>query len=78
MSVAPVSQGGDGEGGEDGGDVVGEEEGADGEAEGEGKGETETEREALMILGVDKEVGVDLVRELVAEKGILEVSVVTL
>lgn len=65
MSVAPVSR----------------EEGDDDDGEGEGRvrgGGAEGEKEALMILGVDREVGDGVVRELVAEKGILEVSVVTL
>lgn len=81
MSVAPVSRGQDGGGGGDGVDGVGG--GEDGRADGEGEGESErgegeSEKEALMILGVDREVGDGVVQELVAESGILEVSVVTL
>ena len=55
------------------------------ETDGDGSDETakegnenDNEKEALMILGVDKEVGSELVGELLGEKGILEVSVVTL
>lgn len=51
MSVAPVSQ------------------------EGEGK---EGSNEALMILGVDREVGPEVVERMMGEEGILEVSVVAL
>ncbi|MCJ1282449.1 hypothetical protein MMC26_001772 [Xylographa opegraphella] len=56
MSVAPVSQAG--EGGQEGG--------------------KEESNEALMILGVDREVGKEVVGKLVAEEGILEVSVLAL
>ncbi|KAI9872657.1 MAG: hypothetical protein M1830_001363 [Pleopsidium flavum] len=68
MSVAPVSRQ----------DEDAEDDSAQGR-EGTDEGErSENENEALMILGVDREVGEDVVRELMAEKGILEVSVVTL
>jgi len=76
MSVAPVSRDWDDGGG---GEVVDGLGGEDGRANGEGeRGESESEKEALMILGVDREVGDSVVQELVAESGILEVSVVTL
>ncbi|KAI9702862.1 MAG: hypothetical protein M1836_008076 [Candelina mexicana] len=45
---------------------------------GDAEGETSPKNEALMILGVDREVGSDVVEELLGEKGILEASVVTL
>jgi len=79
MNVAPVSRArDDGDGGVGEGRVgVEGRGGADGEGEGKG-GESESQNEALMILGVDREVGDSVVRELVAERGILEVSVVTL
>jgi D-3-phosphoglycerate dehydrogenase len=40
--------------------------------------ETVDSQEALMILGVDKPVGEDVVKGLIAEEGVLEASVVTL
>ncbi|KAI9776174.1 MAG: hypothetical protein M1835_005590 [Candelina submexicana] len=45
---------------------------------GDVEGETSPKNEALMILGVDREVGPDVVEGLLGEKGILEASVVTL
>lgn len=76
MSVAPVSRFDDDDDDDDDEDgKAGAAGGKDGEA---GAGDKEKEKEALMILGVDREVGNDVVQELVAEKGILEVSVVTL
>ncbi|KAI9709671.1 MAG: hypothetical protein M1812_007649 [Candelaria pacifica] len=45
---------------------------------GDVEGETSPKNEALMILGVDREVGPNVVEELLGEKGILEASVVTL
>ncbi len=45
---------------------------------GDAEGETSPKNEALMILGVDREVGANVVEELLGEKGILEASVVTL
>jgi len=68
MSVAPVSR-------HDDDDEIERVEGRDGSDEGERR---ENENEALMILGVDREVGADVVGQLMGEKGILEVSVVTL
>jgi D-3-phosphoglycerate dehydrogenase len=43
----------------------------------EGEGE-EQSSEALMILGVDRPVGEDVVKALCADEGVLEASVVTL
>ena len=66
MSVAPVSQAEDEE-------VGGEGEGGEGLVE-KGKGGSE----ALMILGVDREVGKEVVDRLAGEEGILDISAVTL
>ena len=67
MSVAPVDRG----------EVVEGESGSEG-AGGEGVGKGAGSNEALMILGVDREVGGDVVGRMVGEEGILEVSVVAL
>ncbi|KAI9826548.1 MAG: hypothetical protein M1832_006144 [Thelocarpon impressellum] len=72
MSVAPVSEGDAVEGGGGGGgDAVAEGDGGEGEGEG-------LRNEALMILGVDREVRREVVEALKAERGILDLSVVTL
>ena len=65
MSVAPVSRAEDG--------------GEEGEVEAEAEAEAKNGgSEALMILGVDREVGKEVVDRLGAEEGILDVSAVTL
>lgn len=81
MSVAPVSR--DEDDHEDGGNIAGDagtggEERGHVDGSGSGSGERGGENEALMILGVDKDVGQDVVGELLGAKGILSVSVVTL
>jgi D-3-phosphoglycerate dehydrogenase len=42
----------------------------------EQNGEGEGSKEALMILGVDKPVGEDVLKRLIADEGVLEASVV--
>ena len=71
MSVAPVSLAGEGDGSRSG-----DGEGREGMRAVEGK--KEEGKEALMILGVDREVGEGVVKKMLGEEGILEVSVVAL
>ncbi|KAI9794639.1 MAG: hypothetical protein M1816_004526 [Peltula sp. TS41687] len=65
MSVAPVRS-----------DLMGVKN--DGDGDGQQQVDGEREHEALMILGVDKEVGPDVAKTLEAEKGIIDVSVMVL
>ncbi|KAF1941651.1 phosphoglycerate dehydrogenase [Clathrospora elynae] len=49
----------------------------EGSVDGEGEVKCDASKEALMILGVDKPVGKDVLESLIGEEGVLEASVVT-